>query len=324
MKLLAADGFEVLERLGSGSYARVELVRRKSDDVLFAAKSFTSKAGIQSADGEIRALQMLDSPYIVKCHKVYRADDEVTILLGTGMGGSLRRRIAMAKERKEPLSDECRRNVMVQLFAALAETHAKGLIHRDVNPQNVLFYKNDSDRLFLIDYGVADDASEQLKGSVGTASYMAPEILRGQAQHTPAADIYGVGAILFEMKHLRLPAAGEQEPSEPLLNMLLQANPTSRPRARDLMRMPVCAKVIEELNREPIPAITYAMWLARPAEEAFEPVRTAGGEDVVDPLEFMSEKHVLPQPKRPEPEVRAPAAAHMSLDPGTFKPLSFV
>ncbi len=92
------------------------------------------------------------------------------------------------------------------VLAGLAAIHAAGIVHRDIKPQNVLIGRDGSVR--VTDFGVAHverDTSLTAAGTtVGTADYMAPEQAQGQVP-TPAADVYAVGVILFEMVTGRLP-----------------------------------------------------------------------------------------------------------------------
>lgn len=104
-----------------------------------------------------------------------------------------------------PLSSDEAADLAVDLAEALQAVHARGIIHRDVKPSNVLLTRDPQDRRWiakLADFGIAydpDDARLTSPGvAIGTAAYMAPEQVRAQ-ELTPAADIYALGLVLIEV-----------------------------------------------------------------------------------------------------------------------------
>ena len=155
-------------------------------------------------------------------------------------------------------------DVAIAVAGALEAAHAKGVLHRDVKPNNVLVrgeggvYRFDESK--LVDFGVHGLLTERAPGGgmttqagmiVGSPSYMAPEQLLG-ARNTPATDLFGLGVVLFEMLYGRSPFGEDMQsilfvqlrgavelPEEPtlpsglapLLVGLLEREPTARPQA---------------------------------------------------------------------------------------------
>jgi serine/threonine protein kinase len=118
-------------------------------------------------------------------------------------GGDLARRL------REPLPREQALSLLRQAAGALAQLHRQGLVHRDVKPANFLLRADGS--LVLADFGLVAEAGQQdvVPGTlVGTPRYVAPEQLQG-APAAPAADVYGLGVLLYEMLCGRPPFAGE-------------------------------------------------------------------------------------------------------------------
>lgn len=94
-----------------------------------------------------------------------------------------------------------------QLAPALDRAHARGVVHRDLKPGNVLF--DDTDNAYVADFGLAKltDSTTQLSatGMMGTPAYMSPEQARGDKEIGPASDIYALGAMLYHTLTGRLP-----------------------------------------------------------------------------------------------------------------------
>ena len=134
--------------------------------------------------------------------------------------------------------------------AALAHAHAQGVIHRDLKPANVLVNLA-SGQVKLADFGVAREQAGNLTRTgmtLGTPSYMAPELLAGAAA-TPASDAYALGVMLFELLTGRRPHEADT------LGALLQATarqpPASLARLRPDLPAPAVAAVEALLARDP-------------------------------------------------------------------------
>lgn len=85
-------------------------------------------------------------------------------------------------------------DLVVQMLTALAYLHQRGILHRDIKPNNVLYA---DEHIYLVDFGLAQTAALDV-GPVGSVPYVAPEILLGETA-TQAADIYAVGVILYQL-----------------------------------------------------------------------------------------------------------------------------
>ncbi|MGE0870477.1 MAG: serine/threonine-protein kinase [Kofleriaceae bacterium] len=101
--------------------------------------------------------------------------------------------------------------ILIQLARAMGAAHAADVVHRDINPRNVLI--GHGDFVKLCDFGVSRslvdaDRITALGAVVGTPAYMAPEQIRGDAKPDPRADIFGFGCTAYEMLTGRLPHAG--------------------------------------------------------------------------------------------------------------------
>jgi serine/threonine-protein kinase len=120
------------------------------------------------------------------------------------------------------------------LCEALAAAHARGVIHRDVKPANVMLTR-DAPGLKLLDFGIAKlyehtlagDAATRTGAILGTPAFMAPEQIDGTAEVTDRSDVYAVGVILFLLSTGKFPF-GDATPRRMLLNHLLLRPPDVR------------------------------------------------------------------------------------------------
>jgi serine/threonine-protein kinase len=148
---------------------------------------------------ELKLIASLEHPAIVPVYDVGGEDDHQPYFVMRYMsGGSLSE---MIQREKFSLRDAAL--IIERLASALDHAHSKGIIHRDMKPDNVLF--DASNNPYLSDFGVAKlteaavsatDASSN--EAMGTAAYISPEQARGEDVDS-RADVYGLGAILYEM-----------------------------------------------------------------------------------------------------------------------------
>ena len=191
--------YRVVEALGRGAMGEVFLA---VDDVMgreVAIKTLRSFGGdlpLLSADrfrNEVRAIASLSHPGVVQ---VFDVDVEATppyLVMERVPGPSLAKRLEAG-----PLPATEVRALGIQIAQALAAAHARGIVHRDVKPANVLAAGAGTWK--LADFGVAHvpDSSLTLTGQfIGSPAYGAPEALT-QGQLGPASDVYGLGAVLYE------------------------------------------------------------------------------------------------------------------------------
>jgi serine/threonine-protein kinase len=159
---------------------------------------------------EARAAASLNHPNVVSVYDVGEDTEAGTPFLVMELveGETLKDRI----RRAAPLPDDEIRQVGAALGATLDFGHRRGIVHRDVKPQNVLL--GDDGRPRLTDFGIAQALeSSQLTrtGAVmGSVHYLAPELVRGRPA-TAQSDVYALGAVLYEMATGRVPFSGETD-----------------------------------------------------------------------------------------------------------------
>lgn len=154
---------------------------------------------------ELKLIASLEHPAIVPVYDVGEDNDQPFFVMRYMSGGSL---AAMIKRERFSLSDAA--VIIERLASALDHAHSKGIIHRDIKPDNVLFDAGNNP--YLSDFGVAKFAETAVSATgrevMGTPAYISPEQARGEnVDHR--ADIYGLGAILYEMLTGERPYPGE-------------------------------------------------------------------------------------------------------------------
>jgi serine/threonine-protein kinase len=159
---------------------------------------------------EARAAARLSHPNIVSIYDVGEDVETRTpfIVMELVEGGNLKERI----QRSAPMPDSEIRAVGAALAATLEFAHRRGIVHRDVKPQNVLLDEDGRPR--LTDFGIAQAMASQgltRTGAVmGSVHYLAPEQVRGRPAG-PQSDLYSLGAVLYEMATGRVPFEAETD-----------------------------------------------------------------------------------------------------------------
>lgn len=194
-------GYAIERQLGRGGMATVFLARQISLDRPVAIKLIATEAGQDEAmaqrfESEARVIAKLEHPGIVGIHEVGRtANGRLFYVMPYLPNGDLAQRDLSQNELGVV-------RVIHALLEALGYAHARGVVHRDVKPENVLFDALDRPR--LADFGIA--LSSRGGGpritsdgmTLGSSGYMAPEQARGQ-DIDGRADLYGVGVLAYEL-----------------------------------------------------------------------------------------------------------------------------
>ena len=209
---LIGDRYALLEQIGEGGAARVFRAHDRVLDRIVAVKVLRTEHGrdqdfVARFFREARAVASLSHPNIVDIYD-YGTDKASNFIVmqyieGTDLKALLQREGRLTPARAVAIASGALRG--------LGAAHERGLIHRDVKPQNLLVRASDG-LVKLTDFGVAralggpQHTAEGL--TFGTAHYMAPEQATG-GQIGPAADLYSVGVVLFEALSGRLPFDAE-------------------------------------------------------------------------------------------------------------------
>jgi predicted ATPase/serine/threonine protein kinase len=226
--------YKVLRQLGSGGMGVVyeaediRLGRRVALKFL-PEKLVCDERALRRFEREARAASSLNHPNICTIYEVEEHDHQPVIVMELLEGMSLKQRIQQGPIATDELLD-----FGIQTSDALAAAHAKGIIHRDIKPGNMLIVGYG--RIKILDFGlakvcaprvVADQSEEEsltLDGVIpGTTSYMSPEQVRGE-EIDARSDLFSLGVVLYEMATAQKPFVGKNRVL--LMDAILNAKPT--------------------------------------------------------------------------------------------------
>jgi len=195
-------GYRFMRKLGSTEHSGVYLAERESTHLQVVLKVLRQVPGHQDSIGkfdrflqEYETIAEMDHPNIVRIYDLGVGDDHAHIAMEYLDGGDLRAKIDRG------ISQRAAVQYLRQIASALDAVHAKGVLHRDLKPGNIMLRKDGS--IALIDFGLAKRAKLESeitdKGEIfGTPYYMSPEQGHGNTVDE-RSDIYSLGAIFYEM-----------------------------------------------------------------------------------------------------------------------------
>jgi hypothetical protein len=270
-------GYQILAELGRGGMGVVYKAQDSRLQRVVALKMILSGAHAGPADvarflSEAEAVAALQHPNIVQVFECGRHQDLPFMALEFVPGGSLADRL-----RKGPLPAKVAAQLVEQLARGMNVAHQAGIVHRDLKPGNVLLTDNHTPK--ITDFGLAKrvegGAGPTVTGSIlGTPSYMAPEQAQGEGKRVgPAADVYALGAIVYECLTGRPPF----QAASPLDTLLQVLREEPIPPARLNPKIPrdlgtICLKC---LHKQPLKRYASAEALAEDLRrfQAGEPIR---------------------------------------------------
>lgn len=206
------DRYEIIELIGSGGMANVykALCHRlnRYDAVKIMRDETAANTELRRRfRAESQAVAMLSHPNIVSVYDVSHSDDVEYIVMELIDGITLKQYL----QKKSVLDPAEVLDFTIQTAKALEHAHSKGIIHRDIKPQNIMLLKDGM--IKVADFGIASlesDIEENNGETVGSVHYIAPEQARGQAPDA-RSDIYSLGIVMYEMLTGKLPYVGASD-----------------------------------------------------------------------------------------------------------------
>jgi serine/threonine-protein kinase len=252
----AVSGYEILGILGRGGMGVVYKARQVGLNRVVALKMILS--GSHASDEEVmrfrieaEAVAALQHPHIVQVHDFGQREGRPYFSLEYLEGGSLQQRLT-----GRPHDPREAARLIATLAGALDFAHRHGIVHRDVKPANILFDSAGQPR--ITDFGLAKRLVDEDQGRtgaeaiLGTPTYMAPEQAQGRTRQVgPAADVYSLGAVLYDLLTGRPPFKGDTVLDT--LQLVQTAEPT--PPTRLQKKLPrdletICLKCLQKDSRK--------------------------------------------------------------------------
>jgi len=264
--------FQVISRLGEGSYSSVWKVKRKSDGQEYAMKKVKlaalSQKEKENALNEVRILASINNPHIIGYKEAFLDDDSMTlcIVMEYAAGGDIYQKILQHQKAKTYFKEEDIWRYTVQMILGLKALHDMKILHRDLKCANV-FISKDHKTVKLGDLNV----SKITKGNIartqtGTPYYASPEVWK-DLPYDAKSDIWSLGCVVYEMCALKPPFRAndmqglykkvqkgvyDRIPSyyssdlSTLISMCLQVSPSLRPLCDQLLKHPIIEKHAKE------------------------------------------------------------------------------
>ncbi|OYT70903.1 MAG: hypothetical protein CFK52_09775 [Chloracidobacterium sp. CP2_5A] len=254
------DKYRLDEKIGAGGFGAVFKGAHLALGHAIAVKVFKPVAGNDSADALERfrregvAVSRLDHPNIVRVLDSGLSQDGIAYLVMELLAG-------------HPLSHEMRGRVrlrraigiLIPVCRALAEAHRRGIIHRDIKPDNVFLHQTARGEIVkVVDFGIAkligaetgDDRLTATGTVIGTPTYIAPERAAGQP-YDGKSDVYSVGVMAYEMLAGRLPFLATE--GNPFAVMLAHLNSAPPPLPQVAPQIPrdLASLVMQALSKKP-------------------------------------------------------------------------
>ncbi|CAF1090684.1 unnamed protein product [Adineta ricciae] len=212
--------YEILNKLGKGSFGTVYRVQNKATAVFYAVKTIPKKLGNKSKsfslDNEVKLLTEVNHPNLIRLHEVLESPQNLYLIIELCEGGELGGYV----KSNGSLPEQTVKQIMTKLISALHYLHKIDVVHRDLKLENILLKniplsKTDEFDIRITDFGLSSKKSLTSADSLfndycGTPLYMAPEILENK-NYSALCDVWAMGIIMFYLICGRHPYVAHDE-----------------------------------------------------------------------------------------------------------------
>ena len=208
--ILVDQNYTIFSSIGKGEFGHVLRAEHKQTKIPYAIKVIDLNRDIKAASSlEIKILREVHHEYVIRLYEVIKTSRRLYLVMDLATGGELMDRICLLGK-----FDECdAARVLFMILDGLRYLHSKGITHRDLKPQNILYYHPGTDsKIIITDFGLSamhspelhSAASYLMKTDCGTIEYMAPEVII-RAHYSNSVDMWSMGVIAYIVLSGRLP-----------------------------------------------------------------------------------------------------------------------
>ena len=264
------DGFEILKKLGDGSYSVVYKVRRKIDNNIYALKKVNlqklKEKEKQNALNEVRILASIKSPFVISYKEAFieESDKSLCIVMEYADRGDLYQKIVQFKKSGCLIEETDVWRIFIQMTRGLKALHDLQILHRDLKSANIFLFSDGSAKI-----GDCNVSKVVYKGlgytQTGTPYYASPEVWNDEP-YDNKSDIWSLGCVTYEMLTLHPPFRAENMDGlyqkvikgqygkinsrysndiAEIIKFLLKVNPIDRPNCGQILKHPLVIKRID-------------------------------------------------------------------------------
>ena len=264
------DGFEILSKLGDGSYSVVYKVRRKIDDKIYALKKVKlqnlSEKEKENSLNEVRILASVRSTFVISYKEAFidENDKSLCIIMEYADKGDLYQKIVQFKKLKYLIDEVDVWRIFIQMTKGLKALHDLKILHRDLKSANIFLFSDGSAKIG--DLNVSKVAHKGLGYTqTGTPYYASPEVWNDKP-YDSKSDIWSLACVLYEMLALHPPFRAEDmeglynkvikgqyekicdkysKDISDILKFLFKVKPNERPSCGQILKHPAVIKRLE-------------------------------------------------------------------------------
>lgn len=259
--------------IGRGGFGKVWHASHNTSNTLHAIKEMSkarilAKRSVSSVMNERKILALLRHEFIVNIHYAFQDAEQLYLVMDLKLGGDLRFHLSRLKRFSERQTSTFHSEFFAAcILQALEFIHNRGIIHRDVKPENLVF--DSSGYLHLTDFGIARMwLPENARDTSGTPGYMAPEVMCRQC-HDMCVDFFALGVICYECVTGERPYTGKNRKEIRTAILSSQAKLTANdlppgwsPEAQNFINRLLLRKPTERLGKDGVGEVKKHQWLS--------------------------------------------------------------